>query len=269
MSPRTGVARRALVTGASSGIGEATARELAQRGYRVALLARRADELERVRSSLPRAEEHVSIACDLRADAQIVSAVHAVRSSFGALDLLVQNAGRGYLANVEETRPELVRELYELNVVSVVSLSRLALGLLRAGDTPVMVLVSSIVARRGVPGQAVYSSSKAALNSLGEALRVEWARERIAVSILDVGLTRTPFFSNQPNPGGRPGPNLSGAADPAQVARAIAELDRSPQPERWWSAKWRLLAAAGVIAPRLADRLLVRKLGGGWSAPLR
>jgi short-subunit dehydrogenase len=264
-----GAARRALVTGASSGIGEATAKLLASRGYRVALLARRGVELERVRASLPNGEAHFALECDLRDDAALERAVAQVRSRFGGLDLLVQNAGHGYLANVEETEPHKVRELLELNVASVIALSRLALPLLRAGDAPVMVLVSSIVGRRGIPGQAVYAASKAALNSLGEALRIEWAADAIAVCTLDVGLTRTPFFANQPNPRALPGPNLAGAADPASVAAAILGLDRAPRPELYLSLKWRLLAMANVLAPRLADRLLVRRMGGGWRAPTR
>lgn len=262
-------ARRALVTGASSGIGEATARKLASEGYRVALLARSGAELDRVRASLPRKDEHFSLVCDLRDDAALAKALETVRERFGALDLVVQNAGRGYLARIEQTEPALVRQTLELNVAAVISLARLSLPLLRDGVDPVMVLVSSIVGRRGIPGQAVYAASKAALNSLGEALRIEWAEHRIAVCTLDVGLTRTPFFANQPNPSALPGPNLAGADDPARVAQAIWELDRAPQPEVWLSAKWRLLAIASLLAPRLADRLLARRMGGGWRAPTR
>lgn len=261
--------RRALVTGASSGIGEATARRLAEAGYRVALLARRADELERVRSSLPRADEHLVVACDLREDRALAAAVDTVRAKFGALDLLVQNAGQGYLAKLEDTDSARVREVLELNVTAVMALGRLTLPLLRVGEAPVMVLVSSIVGRRGIPGQSVYAASKAALNSLGEALRIEWAAYGIAVCTLDVGLTRTPFFANQPNPRGLPGPNLAAAAEPANVASAIIDLDRNPRPELWLSTKWRLLAIASVLAPRLADRLLVRRMGGGWRASKR
>lgn len=262
-------ARRALVTGASSGIGEAAARKLASEGYRVALLARSGAELERVRASLPREAEHLSLVCDLRDDAALAKALETVRERFGALELVVQNAGRGYLARIEQTEPALVRETLELNVAAVISLARLSLPLLRGGVDPVMVLVSSIVGRRGIPGQAVYAASKAALNSLGEALRIEWAEHRIAVCTLDVGLTRTPFFANQPNPSALPGPNLAGADDPARVAQAIWELDRAPQPEVWLSTKWRLLALASLLAPRLADRLLARRMGGGWRAPTR
>jgi len=261
--------RRALVTGASSGIGEATARALASAGYRVALWARRTDELERVRRSLERADEHRSFSCDLRDSAEITRAMREVRDTFGGLELLVQNAGHGYLAKVEETDSAQLRSLFETNVVGVLDVSRAALPLLRAGERPVVVLMSSIVARRGIPGQVAYAASKAALNSIGEGLRIEWARDRIHVCILDVGLTRTPFFATQPNPARLSGPNLDGAARAEDVASSVLALDRSPRPELYLSAKWRLLGIVNVLAPRLADRLLVRKLGGGWSVPPR
>ena len=261
--------RRALVTGASSGIGEATARLLAQQGYRVALLARRESELERVRASLSHPERHVCVPCDLRDSAALIRAAAVVGERFGALDLLVQNAGHGYLARVEESRSDVLRSLVETNVVAVLDLARESLPLLRRGERPVMVLVSSIVARRGIPGQVAYAASKAALNSIGEGLRIEWASESVAVSLLDVGLTRTPFFATQPNPSGLPGPDVSGAESPERVAAEILALDRRPQPERWMSWKWRALSLVGLIAPRLSDRLLVRRMGGGWRTPER
>ena len=261
--------RRALITGASSGIGEATATLLANAGYRVALLARRGSELERVRARLPRADEHLCVPCDLRDPRAITDAVRRVGESFGALDLLVHNAGHGYLAKVEETDSATVRSLYETNVVAVIDLSREALPLLRKGTLPVVVLVSSIVARRGVPGQIVYASSKAALNSIGEGLRIEWAKDAIAVCLLDVTLTRTAFFAAQPNPKQLAGPSLAGADDPARVARAILDLDRKPQPELYLSTKWRWLGLLSLLAPRLGDRMLVKRMGGGWSSPRR
>lgn len=262
-------ARRALVTGASSGIGEATARRLAASGYRVALLARRAAELERVRDSLPRADEHLVLTCDLRSPPSIAAAASTLRQHFGALDLLVQNAGHGYLARIEGSEPETIRSTLETNVAALLDVSRECLPLLRRGERPVAVLVSSIVGRRGIPGQVVYAASKAAVNSIGEGLRIEWSADGIAVCVLNVGLTRTPFFGRQPNPAGLPGPNLAGADTPERVAQAIEALDRRPRPEAWLSWKWRVLALASLIAPRLADRLLVRRMGGGWRAPER
>ena len=261
--------RRALVTGASSGIGAATARLLASEGYRVALLARRADELERVRGSLPRSDEHLTLVCDLRDGAAIRAAVARVGEKFGALDLLVNNAGVGYRACVAELDDEVTRGLFETNVVALLITCREALPLLRKGERPVVVNVSSILGRRGVPGQAAYSASKAAVCSISEALRIEWASDAIAVCMLEPGLTKTAIFDTQPNPSKLPHPDFASADTAESVAKQILALDRHPRPEVSLRAKWHWLGVLNVLAPRLADKLLVRNMGGGWRAPRR
>jgi len=260
--------RRALVTGASSGIGEATARRLAAEGYRVALLARSADRLQAVRDELA-GDGHVALACDLTDPDAIAASLSELDLAFGGLELLVNNAGLGYRARVEELDAALVERLFRTNVLGVLHVSRLALPLLRRGVLPVVVNVSSVIGRRGIPGQVAYSSSKAAVCSIGEGLRVEWAEEGIAVCTLDPALTATGFFEAQPNPAGLPHPDLDGASGPEQVAEEILQLDRRPRPERSLRWKWKLLAAISIVSPRLADRLLVRNLGGGWTVPRR
>ncbi len=261
--------RCALVTGASSGIGEAVARLLAHEGYRVALLARRADALEAVRSSLPAGEHagHVALAADLCDPASIRAACERVGRELGTVDLLVNNAGMGYRARVCELDDALLRQVIDTNVTGLLVMCREALPLLRRGTKPVVVNVSSVVGRRGIPGQSAYSATKAAVCSIGEALRVEWAEHGIAVCTLCPALTTTGFFDAQPNPAGLPAPDLSRSASAADVARAVLALDRTPRPEvslRW---KWRLLGMISPFAPRLADRMLVKRLGGGWQAP--
>lgn len=258
--------RRALVTGASSGIGAATAKRLAEEGYRLALLARNAERLEAVRATLP-GEGHRVLTCDLTDPQAIAGCVAELEHEFGGLDLLVNNAGMGYRALVEELVPELVRQVYATNVEAVLHTCRACLPLLRKGERPVVVNVASVVGRRGVPGQAVYSSSKAALCSIGEALRIEWAPDGIAVCTLNPALTATGFFEAQPNPAGLPDPDLSDSAAPRDVAQAILELDRDPRPERSLRWKWWLLGALSVLFPRRSDRVLAKRLGGGWRAP--
>lgn len=258
--------RRALVTGASSGIGAATARLLAREGYRVALLARRAEqlaELARELAASPAGAPLVLVA-DVRDPASLERAFAELTREFGALELLVSGAGIGYRARVAELELEPARAVLETNVLGPLLVARLALPLLRAGQRPVLIQVGSVVGRRGIPGQAVYSASKAALASIGEALRLEWAEHGIAVCTLAPALTSTGFFEAQANPLGLAAPDLARADRPEQVAAEILALDRRPRPERALRWKWTVLAALSLFAPRLADRVLARRLGGEW-----
>ena len=251
--------RRALVTGASSGIGAATARLLAAEGYRVALLARRRERLAALCEELE-GDGHLVLSCDLTQPAEIEVAFAALGEAFGGLDLLVNNAGMGYRARVEELDPELLDQVFGANVRGLLLACRAALPLLRGGSRPVVVNLSSVVGRRGVPGQAAYCASKAAVTSIGESLRLEWAPEGIAVCTLSPALTATGFFGAQPNPSGLPDPDLSAAAAPAEVARHVLALDRDPRPELSLRRKWHALGVLSAIAPRLADRLLQRRI---------
>ncbi len=264
--------RRALVTGASSGIGEAVSRLLAAQGYRVALLARNRARLEAVAAELPRPSsggDHLVLPCDLTRVEEIEGAIEAVEAAFGGLDLLINNAGIGYRARVSELDPEPLRRVFDTNVFALLLTCKACYPLLVRGDRPVVVNVSSVVGRRGIPGQAGYSASKAAVCSIGEALRIEWAEEDIAVSTLNPALTATGFFQNQLNPQALPDPDLGDARPASGVAQAILALDQDPRPEvslRW---KWRLLGILSILSPRLADHALVRRLGGDWRVPRR
>jgi NAD(P)-dependent dehydrogenase (short-subunit alcohol dehydrogenase family) len=260
--------RRALVTGASSGIGAAAAHALAGAGYRIALLARRREPLEAVRNALA-GSGHLCVTCDLQDPAAIRAAADTLQREWGGLELVVANAGIGYRALISELDDELCERVFATNVLAPMRLARDLLPLLKAGDAPVWINVSSVVGRRGIPGQAVYSASKAALSSLSEALRLEWAVDNIAVCTLNPALTATGFFEAQPNPGALPDPDLAGAAGPDDVAREILALAEHPRPERSLRWKWWLLGALTPIFPRLSDRLLASRLGGGWQAPKR
>ncbi len=263
--------RRALVTGASSGIGEAVSRLLAAEGYRVALLARNRGRLEAIAAELPPHPDgdHLVLPCDLTSFEEIEGAIRSLEQAFGGLDLLVNNAGIGYRARVSELDPEPLRRVFDTNVFALLLTCKACYPLLVRGQRPVVVNISSVVGRRGIPGQAGYSASKAAVCSIGEALRVEWAEEDIAVSTLNPALTATGFFQNQLNPQRLPDPDLDDARPASEVAREILALDRRPRPEvslRW---KWRLLGILSILSPRIADHALVRRLGGDWRVPSR
>ncbi len=265
MSRAESAPRRALVTGASSGIGAAVARALAARGDRVALLARRTEKLEALAEEIAREAQHrpICVPCDVRRPDDIARAFEIVGTQLGALDLLVNNAGVGYRARVEELDPKIVRDLFDTNVVGLLHCCQAALPLLRRGTRPVVVNIASVVGRRGIPGQSVYSASKAAVISISEALRIEWRHEHIEVCTLNPGLTATGFFEAQANPAGLADPDMSRSAGPADVAAHVLELDRAPRPELWLRRKWRWLSLLSLVAPRTSDRVLRDRLG--WS----
>ncbi len=257
-------ARRALVTGASAGIGAATARGLAQAGYRVALLARREAELRALACTLPNAADHLVLPADVRDEAALARAFAQVSATFGALDLVVNNAGVGARARIEQTDAALLELVFGTNVFGPWLVCKHALPCLKAGARPVLVQVSSVVAAHGLPGQAPYSASKAALSSLSESLRLEWAEFGIRVCDLRPGLTATSFFAAQANPSRLPAPDLRRADSAEHVARHVLELDRHPQAERWLNGKWRWLGFLGRLAPGSADRIVERRLAGSW-----
>jgi NAD(P)-dependent dehydrogenase (short-subunit alcohol dehydrogenase family) len=262
-------ARRALVSGASSGIGEATARLLARSGYRVALLARRTEALERVASEIEQGggEPPLILPCDLTDNAQVERSLERLGEEFGGLDLLVNNAGIGYRARVEELERTNLRRVFDTNVLGLLWMCKSALPHLRKGHRPVVVNIASVVGRRGIPGQAAYAASKAAVCSIGEALRLEWAVDGIRIATLNPALTATGFFEAQQNPAGLSDPDTSEATPSIDVAQHVLQLDRNPEPERCLRWKWRLLAVLSVLRPRLADRLLANRLGGDWTPP--
>ena len=261
--------RRALVTGASSGIGEATAHRLARAGYQVALLARRSTELERVARAIERDAGPLPLVleCDLTDPNAIDRSVAILGRVFEGLDLLVNNAGVGYRARVEELEASELERVFDTNVIGLLWMCRAALPWLRMGDRPVVVNVASVVGRRGIPGQAAYAASKAAVCSIGESLRVEWATEGIRVATLNPALTATGFFDAQANPSGLPHPDTAKAAASVDVAEHVLALDQDPEPERSLRWKWRMLSILSILAPRASDRVLARRLGGNWTAP--
>jgi len=255
--------RRALITGASSGIGAAAARLLAANGYRTALLARSQDKLDALVAALP-GEGHLAHAGDVGDEASLAPLLEQLAAAWHGLDLVVNNAGIGYRTLIEHVDGDLVDRVFATNVKGAMLVAKGSLPLLRNGERPVLVNVSSVVGRRGVPEMAVYAASKAALHSLGESLRIEWARDRIAVCTLAPGMTDTGFFASELNPTGLPPLDGAGTTSPDAVARAILALDKKPRPEWMLKRQWRVLTAVTALSPRLGDRLFCRKLPGNW-----
>ena len=182
--------KTAVVTGASSGIGRALSRQLAARGARVILTARRQAVLEEVAREVEPAEG-IPIAADLRDPAAIERLADAVRQCLGRVDLLVNNAGVGLHKAAIESPPEIVRQLFELNLFGPVELTRRLVPLIPRGGA--IVNVSSIAGKVPLPNLNLYSASKYALNAFSDGLSMELRGEGIQVMKVCPGYVETAF----------------------------------------------------------------------------
>lgn len=194
----------ALVTGASSGIGEAIARMLAEHGAHVVGLARRSDRLAALRDSLGPRARFTAIECDVRDTAAIVAAFERIRTATGGVDILVNNAGLGRDAPLMSGATEHFREMLETNVLALAVCTREAVAdMLRRGDDGHVIHVSSMAAHRVPQGGGMYSATKYAVRSLLEGLRQELRAcgSKIRVGAVSPGYVRTEFaevYANDP-----------------------------------------------------------------------
>lgn len=188
--------RRVLVTGASSGIGEAVARAVTDAGGRVALLARRADRLTELSDQLNGA---VAIECDITDHDAVPAAVAAAAAGLDGLDGLVNAAGVFTLGAVSDTDPTVWRAMFDVNVLGLLTVTKAAVPHLTGGDAPAVVNVSSMSGRR-VPrlDSGVYAATKFAVHALGDALRLELAPAGIRVTTVAPGLVDTDIAAGWP-----------------------------------------------------------------------
>ncbi|MEP6699615.1 MAG: SDR family oxidoreductase [Verrucomicrobiota bacterium] len=181
-----------LITGGSRGLGLVLARELCAEGARVVLLARDKDELQRAHDELTRAGGDVSIMpCDLLDRAQIEEAVRNVISHFGALDVLINNAGIIEVGPLEHMKREDFERAMELHLWAPFTLMQEAIPHMRRRGGGRIVNIASIGGKIAVPHLAPYCASKFALVGLSDAMRAELAREKIYITTVAPGMMRT------------------------------------------------------------------------------
>jgi NAD(P)-dependent dehydrogenase (short-subunit alcohol dehydrogenase family) len=213
--------RSVLITGCSTGIGEAMARELHSRGWKVFATARRIEALESLAS-----KGIATLALDVTDDSSITSAMAQVDEQAGKLDMLINNAGFSQVGAVVDLQREDLRKQYETNVISPVMVTRAALPLLRAAvagrGSAQVVNVGSIVGLFTTPFAAAYCSSKAAIHSLTDALRMELLPFSIKVICVQPGGVRSAFGDNAETAMQLPEGSLYGPMEAGIRARAQA-----------------------------------------------
>ena len=218
--------KRVIISGASSGIGLATAQILADGGAEVGLVARRADALEAAVTKV--GGSSWGVRCDVSAPNSVRALVEEASTRWGAVDGLVNNAGIAPMATLDTTSTEVWDEVFAVNVRGPFLLCRELGPLLALGSSPAVVNVSSTLAERAIPGMAAYNASKAALNQLTRSLALEWA-PGVRVNAVMPAVVDTPIHaargmsSEQVQEMGDIHP-LGRVGQPNDVANAIAYL---------------------------------------------
>ncbi len=187
MSPDQDQSRVAVITGASSGIGEATARALAADGHRLALLARRADRIEELAAELGNGA--VSIVADVTDRDSLVSAAERVQADLGGADILVNNAGVMLLGPFDSEHSDELRQMVEVNLLGAMTATEVFLDQLRDGGGD-LVNISSVAGRTARAFGSGYNATKWGLNGWSEALRQELLPD-IRVMVIEPGAVGT------------------------------------------------------------------------------
>ena len=183
-----------IITGASSGIGEATARRLARAGARLVLAARRAERLTTLCADIdPGGTRTLVVACDITVEADRQRLVATARERFGRIDALVNNAGYGQRGPLECVPVEAIRRNFETNVFSLIALTQLVAPLMRAQSSGRIVNIGSVAGRIARPMSSVYDSTKHALEALTDGLRGELKPFGIQVALVRPGFIMTEF----------------------------------------------------------------------------
>ena len=247
----------ALVTGASAGIGEATARRLKREGYALVLVARRREKLEALAQELGGA---TVVAADLTEDGAPQQVREAVEREHGRLDLLVNNAGAAWRGSFEEGGWENVQKHMALNFDAVVRLTEALLPLLRRSAPAQIVNVASTAGRVSRPKSGSYSAAKFALIGWTDALHNEEAAHGVHVGMVLPGFVSTEGFPQKElveNPRTR-----WIVSTPEKVAGAIMDAGPGGQAERYVPRPYWIVAMLRIVAPSLIRRAT---RGGGFT----
>lgn len=180
-----------FITGCSTGFGRALAQQVLSTGHNAVITARDTSSVEDIVQQFP--DTSLALPLDVQNQDQIASSVDAAQQHFGGVDVLVNNAGYGYRAAIEEGERDQLDALFETNFFGAINVTNALLPSMRERGSGMIINISSIAAQRSAPGSGYYAATKAALESVTEALRQELAPLGIRVSIVQPGPFRTDF----------------------------------------------------------------------------
>lgn len=268
--------KTALVTGASSGIGKATALELVAQGYTVYAAARRT---EKIAESLVMGLEPIFL--DVTSEESVDKVIAQIMDETGRIDVLVNNAGYGLIGTVEEVTMAEAREQFEVNLFGLMSLTKKVIPLMRHQRAGHIINISSVVGKFALPTAGWYSASKHALEALSDSLRVELKPFGVKVSIIEPGAIKTEFGSVAEDKASdrtqlEPYRQLTAryqemaksanesAADPYEVAKVIGEAVTAKHPSPRYAVPGQakvIILTKRLLGDRIFDWFMARRLG--------
>jgi NAD(P)-dependent dehydrogenase (short-subunit alcohol dehydrogenase family) len=281
--------RVAIVTGASSGIGEATAHCLAQAGYAVVLAARRADLLDSIVADIRAAGgEALSVPTDLSDAEQTSALVRTTLDTFGRVDVLVNNAGYGPPYALEQMDRTALRHVFDVNILSGMQLIAELTPTMREQGGGRIVNISSLSRYVGAPLAAAYAATKGAMEAMTACMRLELSPWNIQFSVIVPGFVDTPTFDKSRQAGEhlRDDPSnpyrqlmsdldafateqLKSAVPPEDVGKAVVKAVTADSPKTRYFVPWSARTSArmfGSLPDRFADRLLLKMYKWGpWA----
>jgi NADP-dependent 3-hydroxy acid dehydrogenase YdfG len=253
--------RVVAITGASAGIGRATAERCAAEGAAVVLSARRVERLDEIVASIKAGGGRaLAVPGDVTREADMEMLVARALEAYGRLDVMVCNAGIGYHGPLDETPPDAMRRVVDVNLMGTLYAAHAAMRVFRREGRGHIIAVSSIVGRRGVGGSSIYAATKAAQLAFIESLRAEFVGTPFRASVVFPVVTSTEFHETIARDFGHAVSGAGPRQSAEHVAKAIADCIVSPKaevypfPKAWW------LAVLSVLAPAQADRV-VQKFG--------
>jgi short-subunit dehydrogenase len=252
---------RMLITGASQGIGRALAEESARRGAKVLATARSVELLNELSEQVrARGGTLEVLNADVTSHDDRRHMADEMVRRFDGLDILVNNAGIGATGHFADASEDRLRRIMEVNFFGLTETTRVCLPLLRRGNRPAIVNISSIVGKRGLPGRSEYSASKFAVQGFSEALRAELARHGVDVIVINPGLTQTNFPGNMLERKSKLQVDHLRGMTPGQVAEATLHAIGRGAHEATFTGRGKLFVLVSRFFPRVVDRIAARRV---------
>ena len=250
-----------VITGASSGIGRATALEFARHGHAVVLAARREGPLQELAQECERVGgRSLAVPTDVTKEEAVQDLARRTVERFGRIDVWVNNAAVALFARFEEAPPEAYRRVIETNLMGYIHGARAALPHMRKNGSGVIINNASMVAAVGQPFASAYVTAKFGVRGFSECLRMELRDTDIHVCVVMPASIDTPLFQHAANYTGRATKAMNPVYDAEKVARTIVRLADRPKRETFVGNPGRMLAMMHGLAPPLAERMIARQV---------